>query len=138
LAGSPDIAFLGERVAVFIDGDFWHGWRLPSWEHKLKPFWRLKLRENRKRDQRNFRLLRSANWKVIRLWGHEIRSDRDRCIGRILQALGGAAHANRLPIAKRVMKADSPQALKKKRPEPSSLRSVGSTTKVVGNEVSVS
>jgi len=87
LKGSPDIVFVKSRVAIFIDGDFWHGWRLPAWEHKLSDFWKAKLRANRKRDQRNFRLLRSAQWTVIRLWEHEIRSDMTRCVARILRAL---------------------------------------------------
>ena len=87
LEGSPDIVFLKERVAIFIDGDFWHGWRLPAWEYKLSRFWRSKLRANRRRDQRNFRRLRAADWTVIRLWEHEIRSDSGRCIDRILRAL---------------------------------------------------
>jgi len=50
LPGCPDIVFLKKRVAVFVEGDFWHGWRLPSWEQKLSRFWRDKLHENRKRD----------------------------------------------------------------------------------------
>ncbi len=87
LKGSPDIVFLKKKVAIFIDGDFWHGWRLPAWEHKLSKFWRSKLRANRRRDQRNFRYLRTAEWTVIRLWEHEIRSDSGRCIDRILRAL---------------------------------------------------
>jgi len=87
LKGSPDIVFPEERVAIFIDGDFWHGWRLPAWEHKLSEFWRSKLYANRKRDQRNFRRLRAADWTVIRIWEHEIRSDRVRCVERILREL---------------------------------------------------
>ena len=87
LKGSPDIVFPKKKVAVFIDGDFWHGWRLPRWERKLSEFWRSKLRANRRRDQRNFRHLRAANWTVIRLWEHEIRSNSGRCIDRILRAL---------------------------------------------------
>jgi DNA mismatch endonuclease (patch repair protein) len=87
LKGSPDIVFPRQKVAIFIDGDFWHGWRLPAWEHKLSAFWRSKLRTNRRRDQRNFRLLRAANWTVIRLWEHEIRRGLDKCVGRILEAL---------------------------------------------------
>jgi DNA mismatch endonuclease (patch repair protein) len=87
LKGSPDIVFLKRKVAIFIDGDFWHGWRLPAWEHKLSEFWRSKLRANRRRDQRNFRRLRAADWTVIRLWEHEIRCDSSRCIDRILRIL---------------------------------------------------
>src|SRR5271170_2763681 len=65
LMGSPDIVFVKHKVAIFIDGDFWHGWRLPVWEHKLSAFWRSKLHANRRRDQRNFRRLRAADWTVI-------------------------------------------------------------------------
>ena len=77
-----------EKVAVFVDGDFWHGWRLPAWEHKLSKFWRDKLRANRARDQRNFRRLRAAGWKVIRIWQHALKK---KCsstwLGRITQAI---------------------------------------------------
>jgi DNA mismatch endonuclease (patch repair protein) len=87
LPGSPDIVFRKEKVAVFIDGDFWHGWRLPAWEHKLADFWRLKLEANRRRDQKNFRRLRSEGWIVIRLWEHQIESDPRQCVSRIGQAI---------------------------------------------------
>jgi DNA mismatch endonuclease (patch repair protein) len=86
LPGSPDIVFLKQKVAVFVDGDFWHGWRLPVWEHKLSEFWKIKLNANRKRDQRNFRRLRAANWIVIRLWEHQILADTDQCVRRIVSA----------------------------------------------------
>lgn len=87
LPGSPDIVFTKWKVAIFVDGDFWHGWRLPAWEHKLSPFWKEKLRTNRKRDQRNFRKLRTLGWRVIRIWQHQLLHDRERSIRRILDAL---------------------------------------------------
>lgn len=87
LPGSPDLVFKQQRVVVFIDGDFWHGWRLSSWEHKLSPFWRNKLWANRQRDQRNFRKLRSQGWRVIRFWQHQIVRNKDRCLQEILQSL---------------------------------------------------
>ena len=87
LPGRPDIVFRNAKVAVFVDGDFWHGWRLPAWQHKLSPFWRDKLRANRARDQRNFRRLRSDGWRIVRIWQHEIRRDFPRCIQRILDSL---------------------------------------------------
>ncbi len=83
LPGRPDIVFNSEKVAVFVDGDFWHGWRLPAWEHKLSPFWRDKLRTNRGRDRRNFRKLRSRGWKVIRLWQHQITTNLEDSIAKI-------------------------------------------------------
>lgn len=87
LPGSPDIVFPREKVAVFVDGDFWHGWRLPAWEHKLPPFWKDKLRTNRKRDQRNFRKLRALGWRVVRIWQHQIKKDPEKCIRSIVAAL---------------------------------------------------
>lgn len=86
LPGSPDIVFPKAQVAVFVDGDFWHGWRLPAWEHKLSRFWREKLRANRARDRRNFRRLRSMGWRVVRIWEHELR-DLEKAVGRIGDAL---------------------------------------------------
>lgn len=87
LPGRPDIVFTDKKVAVFIDGDFWHGWRLPTWEHKLSPFWRDKLRTNRERDRRNFRKLRSHGWKVIRLWQHQITTNLEDSIAKITGTL---------------------------------------------------
>lgn len=84
LPGTPDFVFARVRVAVFVDGDFWHGWRFPLWEHKLTPFWREKIGKNRERDQRNFRRLRRTGWKVIRVWEHQIEDDLDACVDRVL------------------------------------------------------
>ena len=39
LPGTPDLVFPGPKVAVFVDGDFWHGWRFPAWRHTLTPYW---------------------------------------------------------------------------------------------------
>jgi len=87
LPGSPDIVLNRERVAVFVDGDFWHGWRLPCWERQLSKFWRDKLQANRRRDQRNFRRLRLQGWKVIRIWQHQLAHDKAACIRRIILAM---------------------------------------------------
>ncbi len=90
LPGTPDIVFTKQQLAVFVDGDFWHGWRLPAWEHKLSEFWRDKLRANRARDQRNFRRLRALGWKVIRIWQHELeRKGEAEYLLRIQRALDG-------------------------------------------------
>ena len=88
LPGRPDIVFRDQKVAVFVDGDFWHGWRLSTWQHKLSDFWREKLLANRARDQRNFRRLRSQGWRVVRIWQHQIKRDFAGSIERIIEALG--------------------------------------------------
>lgn len=87
LPGTPDLVFPKAKVAVFIDGDFWHGYRLPSWENKLSPFWRDKIRTNRKRDNRNFRKLRAMGWVVIRIWQHQIERNLQDCIEKIIGLL---------------------------------------------------
>ncbi|HWX42607.1 MAG TPA: very short patch repair endonuclease [Blastocatellia bacterium] len=86
LPGRPDIVCQRAKLAVFVDGDFWHGWRFPLWEHKLLPKWRQKIQATRCRDKRNFRALRRLGWKVLRIWEHQIESNSEKCIDRILVA----------------------------------------------------
>lgn len=86
LPGSPDIVFPRARVAVFIDGDFWHGFRFAQWAEKLSDRWQQKIAGNRCRDRRNRTQLRKLGWRVIRLWQHEVKRDLDKCVGRVLSA----------------------------------------------------
>lgn len=83
LPGKPDLVFCAARVVVFIDGDFWHGWRFQKWGHKLAPYWKTKIEGNRTRDQRNFRRLRRAGWEVIRVWEHQVKNDPESLIEHI-------------------------------------------------------
>lgn len=87
LSGRPDLVFVRSRVVVFVDGDYWHGWRFPAWKEKLAPYWKQKIAKNRRRDQRNFQRLRKDGWLVIRIWEHEVERDAARCIGRIEAAV---------------------------------------------------
>ncbi|MFY9607388.1 MAG: very short patch repair endonuclease [Blastocatellia bacterium] len=84
LPGRPDIVFRKAMLAIFIDGDFWHGWRFPLWQHKLSPKWRKKIAMTRDRDKRNFRRLRRLGYKVVRIWEHQIESHSEDCVSRIL------------------------------------------------------
>lgn len=88
LPGRPDIVFRRLQVAVFVDGDFWHGWRFPLWEHKLSPKWREKITATRERDRRNFRRLRRDGWLVLRLWEHQIEQALKACVTRVVEAVG--------------------------------------------------
>ena len=88
LPGRPDFVFAERRVAVFVEGDFWHGWRFPVWQHRLSDRWREKILQTRKRDQRCHRKLRRDGWRVIRIWEHQVESDVVACIGRIARLLG--------------------------------------------------
>jgi DNA mismatch endonuclease (patch repair protein) len=87
LPGCPDFVFRTARVAVFVDGDFWHGWRFSLWHDKLSEKWEAKIEGNRRRDARNHRRLRRMGWKVVRLWEHQVSADIDGCISRVTHAL---------------------------------------------------
>lgn len=73
LPGRPDFVFRSRRLVIMVDGDFWHGWRFPAWQHKLTPFWREKIAANRARDSRNIRKLRKSGWIVVRVWEHQLK-----------------------------------------------------------------
>ena len=83
LPGRPDIVFPGPKVAVFVDGDFWHGWRFERWAHKLAPKWKRKISGNRDRDAKSAAALRRAGWKVVRVWEHQIETDPEGCADRV-------------------------------------------------------
>jgi DNA mismatch endonuclease (patch repair protein) len=87
LRGCPDLVFGGSKVAVFVDGDFWHGWRFHKWGDNLAPYWKAKIEGNRRRDRLTFQWLRRNGWRVIRLWEHQVRSDPVMCVERIEQCV---------------------------------------------------
>jgi DNA mismatch endonuclease, patch repair protein len=67
-----DIAFPRQRVAVFVDGCYWHGCpthcRMPA---RNAEYWEAKIARNRARDERVFKALKAASWRVVRIWEHE-------------------------------------------------------------------
>ena len=76
-AGSPDIAVPSKKLAVFIDGDFWHGYQFSRWKHKLpQVYWQDKIETNIKRDKKTFAKLRRDGWKVMRVWEHNLTKRR--------------------------------------------------------------
>jgi DNA mismatch endonuclease (patch repair protein) len=109
LPGCPDFVFRKARVVVFVDGDFWHGWRFPIWRHRLPDLWRGKISGNRERDQKNYGKLRRLGWKLVRIWEHQVELDAIACIARIVRALRDKtidwdavrARKQRMPILKR-------------------------------------
>lgn len=96
LPGCPDFFFIGGRIAVFVDGCFWHG--CPRCGHlpRTNPaFWHTKITRNRERDERNTRRLRGRGYRVLRFWEHDIMNDLDACITRIAKALSDQKHRKR-------------------------------------------
>ena len=87
LPGRPDFVLRDERIAIFVDGSFWHGWRFQQWRHKLSEAWEAKIEANRLRDRRNHARLRRAGWKVIRIWDFQLKRAPLACIGRVIQAV---------------------------------------------------
>ena len=91
LPGKPDLVFGRRRVAVFVDGCFWHG--CPKCGDGRAPltntsYWGMKRLVNQERDRRQSRELRAKGWKVVRIWEHEVMRNPERCVARIARALG--------------------------------------------------
>lgn len=88
LPGKPDIVFVRARVAVFVDGCYWHGCpqhcRLPSGNGE---YWRAKIERNRARDARVTDELRRMGWRVVRVWEHEVRRSPGAAASRVARAL---------------------------------------------------
>jgi len=87
-AGRPDVVFPGPKVAVFIDGCFWHG--CP--DHYVRPrsrtdFWSAKLLENTRRDRRQTLSLEQAGWRVCRFWEHEVFTVLEELVEQVSQAV---------------------------------------------------
>ena len=87
LPGKPDVVFPRSKVVVFIDGDFWHGYRFPAWKHEVSDFWMKKISKNRERDNKNHRKLRNMGWIVIRLWQHDLERNFEGSIDRIISSI---------------------------------------------------
>ena len=88
LPGRPDVVFSRFRMAVFVDGCFWHGCR----EHGVMPkangiFWKKKLTGNIERDIRVNQELRKLGWRVLRVWEHEIERDASGVVSKIVETL---------------------------------------------------
>jgi DNA mismatch endonuclease (patch repair protein) len=84
LPGTPDIAFRRLRLAVFVDGCFWHGCPHHGTAPKTNTsFWVAKIRRNRQRDRQVNRSLKRLRWRVLRIWEHDVRDHVDRVIKRI-------------------------------------------------------
>ena len=90
LPGKPDIVFTRKKVAVFVDGNFWHGFEFESRAEKLSPWWRAKIERNIARDREDERRLEEAGWRVVRVWEHEVKRDLEECLTRIVSALSSS------------------------------------------------
>lgn len=88
LPGSPDLVFLHAKVAIFVDGCFWHGCAIHGTQPKTNvEFWQNKIARNRERDGQVDEKLMLLGWRVIRLWQHEIEEDIAVCVGHIIHII---------------------------------------------------
>ena len=90
LPGSPDIAILRYRVAVFVDGEFWHG---ENWEERKaklrhnREYWIEKIEENMARDKRVDAQLKELGWIPIHFWEKQVLKNTDECLSAILELI---------------------------------------------------
>ena len=87
--GKPDIVFIGKKIAVFCDSEFWHGY---NWEERKKDFkshqefWIPKIERNIERDQEVTKKLEAEGWIVLRFWGNQIKKNVTQCADIIEKA----------------------------------------------------
>ena len=88
--GKPDVVFIGKKIAVFCDSEFWHGY---NWEERKKDFkshqefWIPKIERNMERDKEVNIKLESEGWIVLRFWGNEIKKNTAQCADIIEKAV---------------------------------------------------
>jgi DNA mismatch endonuclease (patch repair protein) len=93
IKGTPDFVFVKHKIAVFCDGDFWHGngWRIRGFKNRKEEqatysrFWANKVRENIQRDKAVNKYLRKNGWVVIRFWESQIKKSSTACGARIVK-----------------------------------------------------
>lgn len=87
LPGKPDVVFVARKVAVFVDGSFWHGHRLRSGQALSRKYWLPKIKKNMRRDKEVNRQLKKMGWTVMRFWEHELRRNPKKVLNVIISAL---------------------------------------------------
>jgi len=84
VAGKPDIALPRKKKAIFIDGDFWHGYKFSKSSSRLpKKYWVEKIENNISRDNTNRLGLQRNGWGVLRIWEHEVKKDLEKTMKKI-------------------------------------------------------
>ena len=88
--GKPDIVFIGKKVAVFCDSEFWHGY---NWEERKndfkshQEFWIQKIERNMQRDREVNEKLTEEGWTVLRFWGKDIKKNTAECADQVEKAV---------------------------------------------------
>jgi DNA mismatch endonuclease, patch repair protein len=88
ILGKPDIVFVKRKIAIFIDGCFWHKCPVDFQEPETrKEFWMAKIDSNVERDTKNTLRLQEAGWTVVRFWEHEVRKNPNQVLSKISDLL---------------------------------------------------
>lgn len=90
IIGKPDIAFIGKKIAVFCDSEFWHGYNWEERKHDFKSnqeFWIPKIERNIQRDIEVTAKLQDMGWTVLRFWGRDIKKNLMQCADIIEKAV---------------------------------------------------
>jgi len=88
LFGKPDFIIFGHKIAIFCDGDFWHGYNFKEGSIKNNSaFWNAKIKRNIERDKEVNKELRKRGWIVIRFWEHDIKRSPEICIKSLMQRI---------------------------------------------------
>jgi len=85
--GNPDFVIVQSKIAIFCDGDFWHGYKFEEKKKPAKKYWRNKIEYNMARDKKISRNLRYMDWSVLRFWEHDIEKKSEFCIKKIAKKI---------------------------------------------------
>lgn len=87
IQGNPDFIIKRKKIAIFCDGDFWHGYKYEGKKRLSNKFWRNKIEGNMARDRTVSRKLRRKGWSVLRFWEHDIENNPSKCKKRIMRKI---------------------------------------------------
>lgn len=90
IIGKPDIVFIGKKIAVFCDSEFWHGYDWENRKHDFKSnqeFWIPKIERNMERDKEVNAALLEQGWTVLRFWGNDIKKNLQECADSVEKAV---------------------------------------------------
>ncbi|TDB75210.1 very short patch repair endonuclease [Micromonospora sp. KC723] len=87
LPGKPDIAFTRWKIAIFVDGAFWHGHPEHFQPETASEYWKMKIANTQRRDRIATESLAAADWTVLRFWDFEVKDDIQRVTNSVLEAL---------------------------------------------------
>lgn len=87
IPGKPDAVLLKDKLAIFVDGEFWHGKNFDKWKGKLSDFWITKISETIRRDKKNDLALKKLGWSIVHAWGKNIDKKPEVIIRRIKRLL---------------------------------------------------